>query len=68
MAKLAIEESERERQAAIEEFESYVSRVQEQFGVDRATAIRWDMDAYGSVDKEDHCFQRGLPFSYEDKF
>lgn len=54
---------------AAAEFEADMAKLQETHGIDRATAIRWDAEAFdatngGGYDPEYHCYLRGLKYGY----
>ena len=54
---------------AAAEFEADMAKLQATHGIDRATAIRWDAEAFdatngGGYDPEYHCYLRGLKYGY----
>ncbi len=51
-------------QAAIVEFEATIVRLIEKGAKDRATAIRWMMDAEGPCSTDYFCWSLGLPYDY----
>lgn len=69
----AMEEEERAQQQAITRFEARVSDLIASGAGDRATAIRWIVDAEGCADDlpfygmESLCYTLGLPYRYFDQ-
>lgn len=60
------EEEEAERRAA-QQFEAYIAKLMADHSIDRATAIRWDMEAedvqgYGL---DGYRYAHGLPYRYQ---
>lgn len=51
--------------AAREAWEHCLTRYQQIGARDRATAIRWDMQAMGADDVEHYCYLLGIPYSEE---
>ncbi len=61
----SIEADKQNEAAAVLRFEAYISEMMKDHGVDRATAIRWDMEAENADDSDFYCYLKGLPYSYE---
>lgn len=56
-----------EEQRAIEQFEKNIADCIEMGAKDRATAIKWLMDAEGTNWAEEFCYRTGLPFEMAPK-
>lgn len=67
----SIEHERNREKLAIESFEKRVAETIESGAGNRATAIRWILQAEGLAGEEDLgyvCYQLGLPYDYENKF
>lgn len=57
-------EEKRQEALALNEWNRHIYNLMIDHGVDRATAIRWDMEAEGTgPDYEYYCWSRGLAYS-----
>jgi len=71
LSSVAMQAASREKEMELEariEYEVHIQKLQEKFGIDEATAIRWDMDAEGFVyhhqqDLEHFLYNKGLGFA-----
>lgn len=54
---------------AIARFESFIAKMMTDYGIDRATAVRWDMQAedYEPWEIERYVWSKGLPYTYENR-
>jgi hypothetical protein len=66
----AIAEEEENEAFATVAFEAHIAKLIADFNIDRATAIRWDIEAVGLTDDVQVCgmsayaFEHGLPYRY----
>lgn len=63
-----IEREEQEQKDAIVRFEAYIAEMMKDHGIDRTTAIRWDIEAEETgEDYGYYCWKKNLPYTYETK-
>lgn len=62
----AIDLENQQKQVAIDRFEAMISKMMTDFGIDRETAIRWDIDAMdvGPYGMDYYAYKHGLPYNY----
>lgn len=64
------EQEERERNAAVAQFEAEITAAEKAGAGDRATAIRWIMQANDCIEGQDFscfCWERNIGYGYEDE-
>ena len=67
---IAIREEAEAEAGAVVAFEAHITKLIADFGIDRATAIRWDLEAVGLTEDvkaygmSAYAFEYGLPYGY----